>query len=168
MRYERLRLGGLRRRFEALRSGSDGATGTDLPLLDQAFEPTWYLASHPEVADSKLIPLQYFRKRGARKGHTPVPWFNPDDYVLMYPDVARAGVPAALHFFRSGLAEGRLPSRDFKPHAGWGAPSTSAEDRLRFLVQQHHWPDEPPSFDSMLWFGVLRSTALRETGGIPE
>lgn len=112
--------------------------------------------------------MTYFRKRGARKGHTPVAWFSPADYLAMYPDVAKAGVPAALHFFRSGLAEGRLPSRSFAPPPAWGDPGTTAEDRLGVIAQKHRLPDEPPSFDSMLWFGVLRSAAVRATGGGPE
>jgi hypothetical protein len=74
-----------------------------------AFDATFYLASHPDVAASGMDPLDHFLITGWREGRDPTPGFSVRDYLDTYPDVDAVGINPFAHYLLAGRAEGRLP-----------------------------------------------------------
>lgn len=71
------------------------------------FDPDWYLAAYPDVAESGADPARHFVRHGAAEGRNPGPRFDTLAYYQAHPDVLAAGQIALLHYCRSGRAEGR-------------------------------------------------------------
>ena len=103
---------------------SDGAGGTLLTTQYRAqtpvwtgagadFDPTWYLAQHPDVAASGMDPLTHYLTTGWKLGYDPNPWFSTTYYLNQNPDVAAAGVNPLIHYEQFGWKEGHDPSASF-------------------------------------------------------
>jgi hypothetical protein len=45
------------------------------------FDPAWYLAQYPDVAQTGSEPLTHFLESGAAEGRSPSPWFDLPHYV---------------------------------------------------------------------------------------
>jgi len=65
------------------------------------FDPAWYIASVPEVAESGADPLLHFLLIGGPAGRDPGPWFETAAYVQANP-AAKAERIALLHAIRTG------------------------------------------------------------------
>ncbi|WP_143814350.1 hypothetical protein [Novilysobacter spongiicola] len=73
------------------------------------FDPTWYLDTYPDVAESGIDPVEHYLLHGAAEGRDPGPGFCTRRYLEKYPDVGKSGMNPLLHFIRHGRSEGRLP-----------------------------------------------------------
>lgn len=71
------------------------------------FDPGWYVAEYPEVAEGGWDPVRHYLRYGVIEGRQPGPLFDGLWYSLRNPDVAKAGVNPLLHYLRSGNSEGR-------------------------------------------------------------
>jgi hypothetical protein len=75
------------------------------------FDPAWYIASVPEVAESGADPLLHFLLTGGPAGRDPGPWFETAAYVQANPDAAAERIPL-LHAIRTGVASSPDPGAD--------------------------------------------------------
>lgn len=71
------------------------------------FDPEWYLAFYPDVAEAGEDPAHHFVTNGAYELRHPGPSFDSFKYHTAFPDVAKAGLAAFIHFVRYGYAENR-------------------------------------------------------------
>ncbi len=69
------------------------------------FDPDWYQANYPEVAQSGTAPVRHYLLVGAGRGWDPGPRFSTSFYLEHNPDVAD-GDNALLHYLRHGRARG--------------------------------------------------------------
>lgn len=73
------------------------------------FDAEWYLATYPDVGESRLDPAEHFVRHGAMQGRNPGPDFDTTWYYGRYPDVMEAGSNALVHYITAGRSEGRRP-----------------------------------------------------------
>lgn len=126
-----------RRRFLALRSGRSEAVRRGVLALEAAvaelgawppgpenvaarqrliaasslFDPNYYLAQNPDIAEAGADPLDHFVILGGAEGRRPSPDFDSAAYLRANPDIAEAGENPLVHYLLFGAAEGR-PLRD--------------------------------------------------------
>jgi hypothetical protein len=83
----------------------------DLNLNDvrALFDPAWYLAQNPDVAQAGCDPLQHYLEYGAWEMRNPNPLFDSDWYLETNPDVANARINPLVHYLTVGAAENRDP-----------------------------------------------------------
>ena len=104
------------------------------------FDFTWYLATNPDVAASRLDPLRHYLEYGWREGRRPNSDFCPVKYLAQHPDLAEAGGDPLLHAIQAGrsMPSGTSSVRPPEPapaaaHPGPvvdAPPSTSGRDVL--------------------------------------
>ena len=84
-------------------------------LLDSGlFDPAFYLAQYPDVAEAGIDPLSHYLSHGVVEGwRKPNLYFDPAFYLQQNPDVAASGVNPLLHYLLDGFREGREPSPEF-------------------------------------------------------
>lgn len=87
---------------------SDQLYGYVLMRRSGLFDPAWYLAHNPDVAQSGVNPYFHFLRHGGTEGRAPGPGFDSAGYLAAYPDVRLAGLNPLVHYLRHGRAEGRL------------------------------------------------------------
>jgi len=99
-------------------------------IVATAFDPAFYLALNPDVAQSGMAPLDHFLATGWREGRDPSAQFSVRDYLDSYPDVAQAGMNPFTHYLLAGRAEGRQPRHDLGFRHGVIARLRPVEDRI--------------------------------------
>lgn len=77
------------------------------------FDPEWYLARYPDVAESGVEPARHYLEFGWREGRNPSAEFSTKGYLKAHKDVAAQGVNPLLHY----LEYGQLESRKVPPAA---------------------------------------------------
>jgi hypothetical protein len=77
------------------------------------FDPAYYLASHRDVAGTKIEPLTHFVLAGGLEGRRPIREFDSAWYLQAYPDVGASRANPLTHFVRHGWREHRNPSPQF-------------------------------------------------------
>jgi GT2 family glycosyltransferase/glycosyltransferase involved in cell wall biosynthesis len=77
------------------------------------FDPDWYLARYPDVAEAGHNPLVHFANHGPEEGREPNAFFNSTWYLAQNPDIASSGMSASVHFGRYGATELRNPGPNF-------------------------------------------------------
>jgi O-antigen biosynthesis protein len=89
---------------------------TELQVLQRSglFDEQFYCEANPDVAATKISPLEHYLSAGGVEGRRPNPLFDSAYYLSTYPDVAEAGVNPALHYYLRGALEGRDPSAEFE------------------------------------------------------
>ena len=90
-----------------------GAAGTAAAMAEirasGLFDPAWYLARNPDVAEAGVDPLHHYVVAGAREGRGPGPLFDPLWYLGEHPDAVAPGADPLLHYLRVGRALGYSP-----------------------------------------------------------
>ena len=71
------------------------------------FDPTYYLATQPDVANAGIDALTHFCRFGWREGRQPSEHFDITAYLRANPDVAEAGVNPLFHYAKIGRFEHR-------------------------------------------------------------
>ena len=77
------------------------------------FDPAWYLAANPDVAEETADALTHYVRAGAGEGRRPSPWFDVEWYLARNPDVATLKQNPLYHYVAFGAAEGRDPNAMF-------------------------------------------------------
>lgn len=77
------------------------------------FQPQWYLAQNPDVAQASVSPLEHFLSYGGAEGRAPNPIFRSDWYLAQNPDVQAAGMNPLVHYSLYGEKECRNPNPYF-------------------------------------------------------
>jgi len=105
------------------------------------FDPDFYRATYPDVAQSGEEPLVHFLRAGAREGRRPNRTFHTSFYLAENRDVARLGLNPLAHFLSAGQAEGRRPNPFFDPSRHPGILNeirlVASEDCPRILMISH-------------------------------
>lgn len=73
------------------------------------FDPQWYLAQNPDVAQHGIDPLVHYLRNGFAEDRDPHPYFNAAWYRALYGDRLE-GLPPLVHYLRNGK------SRFMSPH----------------------------------------------------
>lgn len=118
------------------------------------FDPEWYCATYPDVAQTGLDPMWHFVKYGLDLDRRPGPGFDPKFYRERYRDVGQSGDVALRHYLRHGRGEGRLTTPQAAMiHAGmtrvrqlqaelWGGLEVRASAALIRLFEDPSQPDQ--------------------------
>ncbi|NLH94246.1 MAG: hypothetical protein GX466_08570 [Candidatus Cloacimonetes bacterium] len=78
------------------------------------FDKEYYLANNPDVALSKIDPLNHYIQFGGTEGSDPGPYFSSAWYLTSYEDVKNSGINPLVHYLRFGKKE----KRGIKPAEG--------------------------------------------------
>jgi hypothetical protein len=79
------------------------------------FDKSWYLTQYPDVAESRMNPVQHYVLHGASEGRMPGPNFDTNRYVANYPDVLKAQINPLVHYINQKMNQGHAAA-----HAGQG------------------------------------------------
>jgi hypothetical protein len=79
------------------------------------FQPGWYLAAYPDVADSGVDPLEHFCRNGWREGRKPNPHFETAWYLKTYGTAVGHDVNPLVDYVTVGEVAGRRPFPKFDP-----------------------------------------------------
>lgn len=85
----------------------------DIPALEKGIDPSYYLASNPDVAAAGLDAVEHFNSYGWQEGRDPNSLFDVTYYLSMNSDVSAAGINPLAHYLEFGWIEGRNPSKYF-------------------------------------------------------
>jgi hypothetical protein len=80
-------------------------------IVKAEFDPSYYLATYPDVADAGIDPLTHYCYEGWKEGRNPNDQFESSYYLGANEDVKDANINPFWHYLVSGKAEGRLPRR---------------------------------------------------------
>lgn len=94
----------LRRNWQA---SNEIAEDIRLVEASELFDPEWYLAFYPDVAEARTHPARHFVTDGAYELRNPGPNFDSLKYHRAYPDVTAAQFAGFIHYVRHGRAEKR-------------------------------------------------------------
>lgn len=83
-------------------------------MIAPEFDAAFYHASHQDVRESGMDPLQHFLLHGAAELRDPNRQFDSRFYAEANPDVHDTGVNGFWHFLVQGRAQGRAPRRSRK------------------------------------------------------
>ncbi len=72
------------------------------------FDPKWYKAQYPDVAQNRIDPIVHYLKYGFKEGRDPSQFFSTKEYNKANPDVFENGENPLLHYIRHGRKEGRV------------------------------------------------------------
>jgi hypothetical protein len=100
--------------------------------LKEYFDEAFYLATYPDVAQSKLDPLWHFVATGWKEGRNPCSEFSTMYYLQSNRDVADAGINPFWHYIVAGKAEGRRKSHP----GGYKAEKLSSLLPLKQMIIQ--------------------------------
>jgi hypothetical protein len=118
------------------------------------FDADYYLATNPDVRDSRVDPLAHFMEYGWREGRNPSRDFDVAYYRRVNPDVEAVGLNPLVHYAWAGAREGRLSRRPLDAIRGVleaaRAPSVKASD---FAAAADH----SPSLDRSAMARALRA-----------
>jgi GT2 family glycosyltransferase len=101
------------------------------------FDPRFYLASNPAVANLTKLALAHFILYGYREGRDPHPLFSINWYLDAHPDAAGWGNPL-IHYLQIGAAQGYSPHPLFDPAWYW---SQTDDPRARANPLAHYLTD---------------------------
>ncbi len=120
-----------------------GSEARDLAILMDA---TYYVASNPDVANSRWSPLWHYLLFGAAERRNPHPLFDTAFYLASCPDVERSGMNPLLHYILYGAIEGRSPSRSWSSLQSDSVLKTMSSNPLvRQILRQAQAPLAPGS-----------------------
>lgn len=95
--------------------------------IREQFDPSFYLAHNPDVAEAGIDPLEHFVKWGWKEGRDPTPDFSVVDYLEANPDVAAAGINPFWHHITTGKDKDRARMPDeLQAHEQEEASATQA------------------------------------------
>ena len=97
------------------------------------FDPDWYLANYPDVAQAGVDPLIHYIQHGGFEGRDPGPSFSSARYLETYKDVKKAGVNPLHHYLKYGRLEERkpLPTQDKQQLPGTSSPNNEEENKIK-------------------------------------
>ncbi|MBV7265559.1 hypothetical protein [Erythrobacter ani] len=83
----------------------------DLVKASEWFDPEWYVATYPDIANSGAEPARHFVLHGGYELRNPGPDFDSLEYHKVHADVTEAGIPAFIHYLDNGRIESRQTFR---------------------------------------------------------
>ena len=71
------------------------------------FDPSYYLALNPDVAQAEVAPLAHYMRHGWQEGRDPSAAFSTSGYLNRHTDVRMTGTNPLMHYVMRGAVEGR-------------------------------------------------------------
>ncbi len=102
------------------------------------FDPAWYRLKYNVPRDQ--LCLAHFLQHRCSGTVSPVPEFDPADYLRRSPDVAAVGMDPFEHYMVQGVQEGREPSPEFNTRfyrARYLANQPDANPLLHYRLHRH-------------------------------
>jgi hypothetical protein len=99
---------GLFRRKPAPTTPDDGLRHAALVRRCKLFDAAWYIACHPELAETGQDPVLHYLRVGAAQGFDPGPWFDTTAYLRRNAGLDPAHTPPLLHAIETGQADALL------------------------------------------------------------
>jgi O-antigen biosynthesis protein len=101
------------------------------------FDPDWYLAHNPDVAQAGVNPLIHYIQYGGFEGRDPSPSFSSTWYLEAYEDVKKADINPLIHFLKYGRLENRkpLPTQDKEQLPRTSSPNNVEENKIKAKLQ---------------------------------
>lgn len=95
------------------RKHRDQTKEEDIALIKSSslFDSAWYLNQNPDVAQSKLDPLEHFYLYGGVEGRSPSESFDSAFYIESNYDVKLEGINPLIHYLKYGKSENRQPKQ---------------------------------------------------------
>jgi len=72
------------------------------------FDKSWYLSQYPDVAESKMNPIQHYVLHGALEGRMPGPNFDTQRYVEKHPSLLSEHLNPLVHYIKNGMNKNAL------------------------------------------------------------
>jgi len=93
---------------------------SQISLIERSglFDKSWYLNQYPDVAESKMTPIQHYVLYGASEGRMPGPNFDTNRYIANYPELLSARINPLVHYITNEMNEGRTAMKDLNRIAG--------------------------------------------------
>jgi len=98
-------------RLSAVQVDQTSANNDISSIVRAEFDPSYYLAAYPDVADAGIDPLSHYCYEGWKEGRNPNDQFESSYYLAANEDVKDANINPFWHYLVSGKSEGRLPRR---------------------------------------------------------
>jgi len=125
------------------------------------FDPKYYLATYPDIAEAKIDPFEHFFMFGFSEGRRPNPIFDPTWYLATNTDVRDSGQQPLLHYASHGEREGRRPSPYFDPK--WYRKKYNVPQNVNALshyLKHRFGPYSPiPEFDAEYYLQTYKDVA---------
>ena len=131
------------------------------------FDPSWYLAAHPQIANSAADnPFLHYLRFGAKAGLAPNFAFDPQWYSAAYSEIGAAQRNSLLDYHTVGWREGRNPHRLFD--GGWYSKRHShiragEADPLAHYLIHGIWEGWAPSERAEKEAELIRHSGLFDT-----
>jgi glycosyltransferase involved in cell wall biosynthesis len=77
-------------------------------LLQEYFDPIFYLEKYPDVMRAGIDPLDHFYRHGLWEGRSPSADFDPNWYENQYPEIRQTNLSALAHYLSEGKNKGYL------------------------------------------------------------
>lgn len=92
-------------------------------LLRTEFDPAYYFAENPDIANTALNPIAHYMReaRSKTQQRNPAPWFSDDHYIARCPEAATSELTPFGHYLSHNTGEGHT-----------AAPSTTLQPWLKF------------------------------------
>lgn len=81
--------------------------------LETLFDSAYYVATYPDMAESKIEPLTHYLKFGWEEGRKPNVWFDTAFYLEEYKDVKKSGLNPLEHYLKVGMKQDRKTFKKF-------------------------------------------------------
>lgn len=98
--------------YQAMIEGGTRISAAEHAAAAEFFDPKFYLAVNPDVAEAGGDPLDHFLRLGWREGRDPSYDFSVADYLELNPDVAASRRHPFLHYVKQGRHERRATKAD--------------------------------------------------------
>jgi len=70
------------------------------------FDESWYLSQYPDVASSRMKPIEHYIKFGADEGRNPSAYFNTLNYLRYNPNLKDNSLNPLCHFIEKEMMRG--------------------------------------------------------------
>jgi len=113
----------------------------DIRLITQSglFDSEYYVKLYPEVAGSRLSPIEHYVQIGGREGRRPHALFDGAWYLTQSQQIRELGKNPLVHFLRAGIHEGLNPNPFFDTHwylSQMGTTATDGVNPLRHYLEE--------------------------------
>jgi len=98
------------------------------------FDPEYYLATYPDVAERNVDPLIHYLEQGSREGRNPHRDFDSAFYLEQCTERGEEPVNPLLHYIRIGAARGFKIQREAGDLVGTGAGGSGIPGKMPILV----------------------------------
>jgi hypothetical protein len=148
----------------ALNADADVSEDEAIALISASplFDPNWYLAQYPDVANAGVSPALHYVREGSLRKRKPSIFFDPEYYLGQNPAAAASRVNPLVHYLKIGQHEGYKPLAvlDPSPRSPGEATPPIIESPANWLAPAVQWARHANLISLEPEFGLLFGGAL--------